>query len=216
MHIFFTTIIIKVFPLFAAIVLHEIAHGLMAYFLGDDTAKREGRFNLHTHFDFYGSFVIPLALYLLNSPFLIGYAKPIPINQNNFKDPLSDMALVAIAGPLCNLLMAAGAAFLIQHTHTIWQEIILQMMLNFMVINLAVMFFNLIPIPPLDASRLLAAVMPKAWVEKFYIIEPFGCFIVISLDLFTSQLSRLMGSQFSLFYLFIHRPVRGMMEFLLS
>ena len=216
MHTFFITIITKIFPLFVAIVFHEIAHGVVAYLLGDDTAKKEGRFKLHTHFDFYGSFLIPMALFLVKSPFLIGYAKPIPVNPKKFKDPTSDMALVAIAGPLCNLLMAVVAAFIIKSTYTVFPKIIMEVLLNFIVINLALMFFNLIPIPPLDGSRLVAAVMPQRLVEKYYRLEPFGLFVVIALELFTSHLSKLTGMQLSLFHLFIQRPVRGMLEFLLS
>lgn len=216
MHTFFITIIVKIFPLFLAIALHEIAHALVAYLLGDDTAKNDRRFNLHTHFDFYGSFLIPLIMFLAHSPFLIGYAKPVPIDIRKFKDPIKDMALVAIAGPLSNLIMALCTAFFLKEMYMYCPKIILQMCMSFLVINLALMFFNLIPIPPLDGSRLVAAVIPKTLVGKFYSLEPFGFIIVISLELLSNQISKMIGHDVSLFYLFIQTPVRGMLNFLLS
>lgn len=213
---FVTTILIKIVPLFFAIVFHEMSHAAVAYLLGDDTAKRAGRFKLYTHFDLYGSFLIPLFLYLVNSPFLIGYAKPVIIDPRKFKDPLRDMALVAIAGPLSNLLMALGTVLFVREFYVHCPSIVLQMLLGFIVINLGLMFFNLIPIPPLDGSRVIAAVLPTNWIVKFYALEAFGFIIIISLEFISNHISKMIGTNVGLFHLFIEVPVKGMLKFLLG
>jgi Zn-dependent protease len=212
----FSTIVLKIVPLFFAIVLHEISHGLAAYSLGDDTAKKAGRFKLYTHFDLWGSFLIPLSLYLMHAPFLIGYAKPVPVDPRKFKDPLVDMALVAIAGPLCNILLAAFGAVILKNMTYGYSEFTIQLCLSFIVVNLALFFFNLIPIPPLDGSRILAAVIPKSYVGRFYSIEPFGFLIIISLQIASKQISELSGYNVELFYIFIEKPLRAILSMLLS
>jgi Zn-dependent protease len=212
---FFSTILLKIVPLFFAIVLHEISHGLAAYSLGDDTAKKAGRFKLHTHFDLWGSFVIPLTLYLVHSPFLIGYAKPVPIDPRKFKDPMLDMALVAMAGPLCNILLAAFGTLLLKDMTYGYSDFTVHMCLNFVIVNLALFFFNLIPIPPLDGSRILAAVIPVSWVRGFYAAEPFGFLIIISLQMLSQQISKLTGYNVELFSIFIEKPIRAILQMLL-
>lgn len=208
----FTTNII---PLVVAIVLHELSHGMVAYLLGDDTAKRAKRLNLYNHFDFWGSFVIPVGLYVMHAPFLIGYAKPVPVDPRNFKHPLNDMALVAIAGPACNLLLAIIFSQFLPHyvqNITAMQRIIF----NFVAINLGLFFFNLIPIPPLDGSRILATFLPLKWLPKFYKYEPLGFFIIIGLEIGSKQIAQLLGYDLSLFSLLIHKPMLATLTALLS
>lgn len=208
----FETIVLHIFPLLVAIVFHEISHGVVAYSLGDDTAKKAGRFKLYTHFDLWGSFLIPLGLYLVHFPFLIGYAKPVPVNPRNFKDPITDMALVAIAGPLYNLLVAVVSVFFLQSSEEFAQKVLF----SFAMINFGLFFFNLVPIPPLDGSRILAAVMPKRFVEPFYRLEPFGFFIIIGLEMLSSPLSQLLGHRVGLFYTLVELPTKGALAMLLS
>lgn len=204
--------IISIIPLIIAIVLHELSHGLAAYVLGDNSAKEAKRLNLYNHFDFYGSFVIPLSLYLLNSPFLIGYAKPVPVNPLNFKRPLRDMAIVAIAGPACNLLLALiGSCFLNTFdTNLAFTEgrmltsVCHFITLNFVVINLGLFFFNLIPIPPLDGSRILATFLPKSMLYQFYKYEPLGFFIIFGLEMLTRMA---FGDSNSFFHILVHKPI---------
>lgn len=201
--------IVNIVPLFFAIVLHELSHGIVARWLGDNTAEKANRLNLYNHFDFWGSFVIPVGLYLVKAPFLIGYAKPVPINPMNFKNPLNDMALVAVAGPLCNFILAfIGAQFLPSNLFylsslTMYQEILL----NFVAINLGLFFFNLIPIPPLDGSRILAACLPIKFVPTFYRYESFGIIIVIMLEIISRQIANLFGSDSSMFTALIGKPI---------
>ncbi|MBR1734024.1 MAG: site-2 protease family protein [Alphaproteobacteria bacterium] len=148
----------------------------------------------------------------MHSPFLIGYAKPVPIDPRKFKDPLTDMALVAIAGPLFNILMAIICSYFIQRTDGYTQVFLF----SFTIINLALFFFNLIPIPPLDGSRVLAACLPEKYVWKFYNLEPFGFFIIIGLELLSEPLSYLLGYKVGLFYTFVQLPARHLLETLLS
>lgn len=209
--------ILQIVALLSAIILHEISHGVVAYLLGDDTAKKAGRFKLYTHFDLFGSFLIPLGLWLIHSPFLIGYAKPVPVDPRNFKRPIADMALVAIAGPLCNLLLALLATRLIRNG-PVWLHdlpMLKQFILTFTVINLGLFFFNLIPIPPLDGSRIVAAFLPLKWLVKFYRLEPFGFFVVIGIEFLSRQISELTGLNIGLFDSLVKAPLFATLRFLL-
>jgi Zn-dependent protease len=215
---FFSKIIqifLSVIAIFFAIALHEISHGLVAYLLGDDTAKKAGRFKLHTHFDLWGSLIIPLALFLMKFPFLIGYAKPVPIDPRKFKDPTTDMAIVAVAGPACNFVLACVAAFVLKNMVG-YPPVMQQLCLSFIISNLALLFFNLIPIPPLDGSRLIAVIIPKNWMSKYYSLEPFGFILLIMLETTTRLMSGFIGHNISLFYYFVETPLRGMLKYLLS
>lgn len=208
-------IVLSVIAIFFAIVLHEISHGLAAYLLGDDTAKKAGRFKLHTHFDLWGSLIIPVALFLMKFPFLIGYAKPVPIDPRKFKDPTTDMAIVALAGPACNFVLACLGAFLLKNMIG-YPYILQQLCLSFIISNLALLFFNLIPIPPLDGSRLIAVIIPKKWVDKYYLLEPFGFILIIMLETTTQLISGVIEHNISLFHYFLETPLRGMLKYLLS
>lgn len=207
--------LVRIVPLIIAIVLHELSHGVVAWMLGDDTAKRANRLNLYNHFDFWGSFVIPIGLYLMHSPFLIGYAKPVPVDSRNFKRPLNDMAIVAIAGPACNFILACiGSLFVSRSGFSL--SMMDQILVNFIAINLGLFFFNLIPIPPLDGSRILAALLPIRWVPSFYRFEPFGMVIVIGLEMISRHVFALFGYSTSMFDLFVGEPAVSTLKMLLS
>ncbi|MDR1333732.1 MAG: site-2 protease family protein [Holosporaceae bacterium] len=214
------SLLLNILPLLVAVVLHEISHGAVAYALGDDTAKKAGRFQLHTHFDLFGSFLIPLGLHIMNSPFLIGYAKPVPVDARNFKHPIQDMALVAIAGPLCNLILAIVSALCLKNMHIIADgqnlTFIANLLLNFLMINLVFFFFNLIPIPPLDGSRILAVFLPIKILHKFYALEPFGFFIIFGIEIIGGYASNLIGYNFGIFHNFVKPAVLTMMRLFLS
>lgn len=167
-----------------SMILHELAHGLVAYWLGDDTAKMEGRLTLNPlkHLDPILSVAMPLLLFLGGGP-VFGGAKPVPINTRNLKFGAWGMALVAIAGPLTNLLLAFGAFLVLYFTgglvdgnYTLfWNEVLLQ----FVGINLGFAVFNLIPIPPLDGSRVLYAIAPDGVRTIMERIEPWGIIVVM-------------------------------------
>ncbi len=184
-------------PVLLAITLHEAAHGWVAFKLGDSTASRLGRISINPlrHIDPIGTVVLPLALLFL-SGFVIGWAKPVPVDIRQFKQPILDMALVAVAGPISNFLMACCWAIVIVFARL---DIFGGQLTQFLAamgaagitINLILMVLNLIPIPPLDGGRVVAGIMPPMMAMKFMRIEPYGMWIIIAL-LFTGILGKFM------------------------
>jgi Zn-dependent protease len=181
------TIAVWAIPVLFAITLHEAAHGWVANKLGDPTARKLGRISLNPlrHIDPVGTVILPLALVML-SGFIIGWAKPVPVDMRYFKQPLLDMALVALAGPASNFLMACGWAMFALVSHTVFTGGGLTAYLVAMggagiTINLILMVLNLLPIPPLDGGRVVAGVMPPQMAATFMKIEPYGMWIIILL-----------------------------------
>jgi Zn-dependent protease len=181
------TIAIWAVPVLFAITLHEAAHGWVANKLGDPTARQLGRITMNPikHIDPVGTIAVPLVLVML-SGFIIGWAKPVPVDMRHFKQPLLDMALVALAGPASNFLMACGWALMITLSTTVLAETsiaiyLLQMGKAGMTINLILMVLNLIPIPPLDGGRVVAGVLPKQMAWSYMRIEPYGMWIILAL-----------------------------------
>ena len=182
------TIAVWAVPVLFAITLHEAAHGWMANKLGDPTAKALGRISLNPirHIDPIGTVVVPLALLML-SGFIIGWAKPVPVEMRYFKQPVKDMAIVALAGPASNFIMACGWALvavigqmMLSPGDTV-AGFVIQMGNAGITINLILMVLNLLPIPPLDGGRVVAGVMPPPMANAFMRIEAYGLFIVIFL-----------------------------------
>jgi Zn-dependent protease len=190
-------------PLIFAITFHETAHGWAAKQLGDMTAFREGRISLNPfrHIDPIGTLIVPLGLFAMTlGQLTFGWAKPVPVNFANLRRPRRDMMLVAIAGPVSNFLMAALWSFLIFaqiYVLPVEGEVgrwLFEMRTAGIVINVALGMLNLLPIPPLDGSRILAAVLPARAAAVLDRIEPFGVLIVIGLVvvlLYTGQLGPL-------------------------
>ena len=181
------TIAIWAVPVLFAITLHEAAHGWVANKLGDPTARQLGRITMNPikHIDPVGTIAVPLVLVML-SGFIIGWAKPVPVDPRHFKQPLLDMALVALAGPVSNFIMACGWALLITISTTALADSsvaihLLKMGQAGMTINLILMVLNLMPIPPLDGGRVLAGVLPKQMALSFMRIEPYGMWIILAL-----------------------------------
>jgi Zn-dependent protease len=172
-------------PLLFAITVHEVAHGWVANKLGDPTARMLGRLTLNPikHIDPVGTLLIPALLLLMHSPFLFGWAKPVPITPQNFKKPRTGMAWVAAAGPGSNLLMAliwltiAWCAVSFGGVLP-WIVPLYWMGVLGVVVNVALGVLNLFPLPPLDGSRVLAGLLPPAGARILYRIEPYGLFIV--------------------------------------
>ena len=194
-----SAIIIVLIIIVGSVILHELAHGVMAYWLGDRTAKEAGRLTLNPikHIDPFMSILVPVMLYILNAP-VFGGAKPVPVNFSNLKWREWGMALVALAGPMTNFLIAF-IAFLIGHFSGILYgaggEISGFIISEIIFINLGFMIFNLIPIPPLDGSRVLYAISPDGVRNVLSSIERYGIIIVYILILLCGQLfSQLMVS----------------------
>jgi Zn-dependent protease len=178
-------IAIWVVPVVLGITVHEVAHGWIASKLGDKTAMMMGRLTLNPlrHIDPMGTILIPAMLLLLNAGFIFGYAKPVPITWQNLKQPKRDMALVAVAGPLANLLMAIGWALLIRVALLLGENgtALAYMGVAGITINTILMILNLLPLPPLDGGRVMTGLLPGPWAYQFSRIEPYGFFILIGL-----------------------------------
>lgn len=172
-------------PILFAITLHEAAHAYAAKYFGDLTAYSQGRMSLNPfkHIDPIGTILIPIALYFAGSPFLFGYAKPVPVDFSRLRNPKRQMAWVALAGPAANLVMAfmwMVLAIVLKALHS--EEAFFGRVVEAgIVTNLVIFAFNLFPIPPLDGGRILTSMLPHKYAYKFAQIEPYGFFIVLAL-----------------------------------
>ncbi|MDA8361374.1 MAG: site-2 protease family protein [Gammaproteobacteria bacterium] len=179
-------------PILFAITVHEVAHGWMAKRLGDPTAERLGRLSLNPlrHIDPIGTILIPGMLLLLGTGVIFGWAKPVPITWSNLRRPRRDMVLVAIAGPGANLIMAVLWAAVMRFAlvlpaiwpPSLWAARPLMAMGSAgILINLVLMVLNLLPLPPLDGSRVLTGLLPGPWAWRYNQIEPYGLWILLAL-----------------------------------
>ncbi len=190
-------IAVWVLPILFAITLHEVAHGWLAWLLGDDTAKRLGRLSLNPlrHVDPVGTVAVPLVMMLLGG-FIFGWAKPVPVDFERLRNPKRDMALVALAGPGANLLMALIWALLARFG--VWLEWpyvsvpLIYMGAAGIFFNLILMILNLLPVPPLDGGRVLVGVLPNRWAAMVSQLEPYGMPILLLL-LVSGMLGRILG-----------------------
>jgi Zn-dependent protease len=196
--------ILMILPLVVAVVLHELAHGYVADRLGDPTARLAGRLTLNPikHLDIFGSFLLPVVLKLSGSPVIFGYAKPVPVRFGNLRDIRKGTIWVASAGVLTNMMLAvisAGLFQVIEATETSWAQTQLELpaiifwhLLKYsVIINCVLALFNLIPIPPLDGSRIALMLLPAALRRPYARLERFGMIIIFVL-LITGPLGRLM------------------------
>ena len=199
-------------PVLIAITMHEAAHGYVAWRLGDPTAKKQGRvsFNPLKHIDPVGTILIPGLLILVRAPFLFGFAKPVPVNFMNLRRPRRDMVLVALAGPGMNLALALVSAFLI-HLALLSPKTIepwlIQNLINSILINLVLMVFNLIPLPPLDGGRVAVGLLPYPWSGRLARLERHGLLILIGLIFVLPLISEQVGIDLNLFVWLIGVPV---------
>ncbi len=180
--------IIWIIPVVFAITLHEVAHGYVANHFGDPTAKFLGRLTLNplNHIDLLGTIIIPASLYLLGG-FIFGWAKPVPVDWRNLRNPRRDGALVALAGPFANLIMAVlwaiviKAGILLHNSGVLSGDVLVAMGMIGVSINLLLMVLNLIPIPPLDGSRILSSFLSPRTSVRYNRIEPYGFLILLAL-----------------------------------
>lgn len=175
------SIIIILIILLFSVIIHELCHGVVAERLGDSTARLAGRLTLNPlpHLDLFGSILLPLFLFLVNSPILFGAAKPVPVNFFNLRNPKRDMALVALAGPAANLFLAIAFAIPIRFGLLDSQTLGYQILLQATVLNLVLGVFNLLPIPPLDGSKVFASFFSDEVMYKILLWERFGFILII-------------------------------------
>lgn len=203
-------------PLIIGVIAHEVAHGWAAERLGDPTARLAGRISINpfVHIDPIGTIILPLTLYILNSPFLFGWAKPVPVRQELLKGGRWGMARVAICGPLTNLMLAAVSG-LAYHGMT-WgvnsgvvssglrwlvEPLIIMAGIS-VVINLVLMIVNLVPVPPLDGGRILVGILPEKPAAVVARFEKYGMFIIVLLiitDVWSYALGPLLQALINMF-----------------
>lgn len=191
-------IVLSLIAVFTAIILHEVAHGYVAFRLGDPTAKTRGRLTLNplAHIDPIGTILVPIFLLIINSPFLFGWAKPVPINPGYFRNPFKGMLYVAVAGPATNLALALATTVigrvvlltipdtLLFFNHTFAGNLIhvlVYLLGIFVIYNIILAVFNMIPIPPLDGSRVLTYFLPPEGRRVMIMLERYGFIILIAL-----------------------------------
>ena len=179
----FQTLLIYIIPLLFAITLHEAAHGWIASKLGDHTARMMGRVTLDPtkHIDPIGTIAIPLVLLLSSSGFIFGWAKPVPINFNALRNGKNGMIWVALAGPMANIVMAVCWLFVMIIAINMNIAVLIEMGRIGILVNCVLAVFNLLPIPPLDGSRVISALLPNRLAYQYNQLEQYGLYILLGL-----------------------------------
>jgi Zn-dependent protease len=209
-----------ILPVVIAITFHEAAHGFVAHHFGDNTAWQRGRvsFNPLKHIDPFGTLILPAVLLLSHSPFLFGYAKPVPVNFRNLRHPRIDMVWVALAGPATNIalaLVAAAAFHLLAYAPENAAQWIADNLKNALVINVVLAIFNMLPIPPLDGGRVAVGLLPNALAVPLSRLEPYGMLILIGFLILLPMLGSQLGLNLDVISAILRAATRYVISLLL-
>ncbi len=168
---------------FLAVIIHEFAHGWVAWKLGDSTAKKAGRLTLNplAHIDPIGTIFLPMFLLMSHSPVIFGWAKPVPVDFRSLRNPKKDMVWVGLAGPLANILSAIALSFVLKLFVLSGNTLFSMILSSAIIINLVLAVFNMLPIPPLDGSRVLLGLLPRDLAIRYAQLEPYGFIIIFGL-----------------------------------
>jgi Zn-dependent protease len=209
-----------VIPLVIAITFHEASHGYVARLFGDDTAWRLGRvsFNPFKHIDLFGTVLLPALLLLMRSPFLFGYAKPVPVNFRALRNPRRDAIWVAAAGPAMNLALATLAALalhLVVFLPDAARPWVAENLQNALIINVLLAIFNLLPLPPLDGGRIAVGVLPDALASPLARLEPYGMMILIGVLFILPLLGAQLGIDLNIVWHLVQRSTNLIIDAIL-
>ncbi len=202
-------------PILIAITFHEAAHAYAAWKLGDDTAHRLGRvtFNPLKHVDLFGTILLPALLFLTKAPFLFGWAKPVPVAFGRLGNPRRDMAIVAIAGPLSNVILAFISAALLRTVPLLPDAIapwLVKTLYQSILLNLILAIFNMLPLPPLDGGRVVLSILHGAVARQYAKLERFGFLILLGIIFLLPILGRQIGVDLNLFRWLVGIPLAGL------
>jgi Zn-dependent protease len=210
-----------VLPVVFAVTFHEAAHGFVAYHFGDDTAWRAGRvtFNPFKHIDRFGTIVLPALLILLRSPFLFGYAKPVPVNFRRLDRPRRDMVWVALAGPVTNVLLAIASSLLFYGVDLVPPspaEWLAANLVHSIQINAVLCVFNMLPLPPLDGGRVAVGLLPDALAFPLARLERYGILILLLFLLVIPYVGEQIGHNLNILGWLIGAPAQALIRFVLA